>query len=425
MSLLRTHRDFRLFWIGETVNRFGSATSSVALPLVAISMLDATTFEVGLLTAAAWAPWLLIGLPTGAWIDRVRRRPAMLASSAASAVLFAAIPVAAAGRLLSVQLLVAVALVAGASTVVFQTAYTAYLPTLLDPADHAEGNAKLHGSASAAQIAGLGCGGLLVQFVGAANTLLIDAASFVVALACLTAIRFRERRTTDPSRAGAVREGVRLVANDVWLRTLTVFGAVSNLALMGYQAIVVIFLVREAGLQPGTVGILVAAASSGGILGALAGRRLMRFGTARALLLCELGLPTLALLIPLGPWCYLIGAFGVSLGVVGGNVVKATFLQSYCPQSLFGRLTATTAFVNYGTIPLGALLGGTLGQTLGLTPALWITTAGVPLAGLVLLASPIRRTRDLPAHSLTYQGTGVPGTTAAASRSCTERRARS
>jgi predicted MFS family arabinose efflux permease len=144
---------------------------------------------------------------------------------------------------------------------------------------------------------------------------------------------------------------------------------------------------------------LIAAASSGGVVGALVGRHTIRFGTAKALLLCELGLPTLALLIPLSgtsPAFYLVGAFGVSLGVVGGNVVKATFLQSYCPPDLFGRLTATTAFVNYGTIPLGALLGGVLGQTLGLTPALWITTAGVPLAGLVLLASPIRRRRDLP-----------------------------
>ena len=413
MSLLRTHRDFRLFWTGETINRFGSATSSVALPLVAISMLDATTFEVGLLTAAAWAPWLLIGLPTGAWIDRVRRRPVMLASSAVSAALFAAVPFA--GDRLSIQLLLIVAMLAGAASVGFQTAYTAYLPTLLDPSDHAEGNAKLHGSASAAQIAGLGCGGLLIQLVGAANTLLVDAASFLVALGCLAAIRYRERRTTYPRRPGAIRAGVRLVAQDVWLRTLTIFGAVSNLALMGYQAIIVVFLVREAGLSAGTVGTLIAAASSGGVVGAFVGRHTIRFGTARALLLCELGLPTLALLIPLSgtsPVFYLIGAFGVSLGVVGGNVVKATFLQSYCPPDLFGRLTATTAFVNYGTIPLGALLGGVLGQALGLTPALWITTAGVPLAGLVLLASPIRRRRDLPTH----QGSGAPGTAADSSR---------
>ncbi len=305
MSLLRTHRDFRLFWIGETINRFGSATSSVALPLVAISMLDATTFEVGLLTAAAWAPWLLIGLPTGAWIDRVRRRPLMLASSAISGLLLAAVPLA--RDLLTIEFLLVIAGLVGAASVVFQTAYTAYLPTLLDPSDHAEGNAKLHGSASAAQIAGLGCGGLLVQFAGAANALLVDAGSFLVALGCLAAIRFRERRTNAPRQAGAIREGIRLVAHDVWLRTLTIFGAVSNLALMGYQAIVVVFLVREAGLTAGTVGALIAAASSGGVVGALVGRKMMRFGTARALLLCELGLPTLALLIPLGgtsPWFY-------------------------------------------------------------------------------------------------------------------------
>ncbi|TDW23752.1 MFS transporter [Kribbella kalugense] len=415
MSLLKTHRDFRLFWIGETINRFGSATSSVALPLVAISLLDATTFEVGLLTAAAWAPWLLIGLPTGAWIDRVRRRPVMLASCVASFLLFAAVPLAATNRLLTIQLLLAIAGLAGAASVLFQTAYTAYLPTLLDQHDHAEGNAKLHGSASAAQIAGMGCGGLLVQFAGAANALLVDAASFLVAGLCLAAIRYRERRTTNPRKAGAIREGIRLVAHDVWLRTLTIFGAASNLALMGYQAIIVVFLVREAGLTAGSVGALVAAASSGGVVGAFIGRHTLRFGTARALLLCELGLPTLALLIPLSgasPWFYLVGAFGVSLGVVGGNVVKTTFLQSYCPADLLGRLTATTAFVNYGTIPLGALLGGTLGQTLGLTPALWITTAGVPLAGLVLIASPIRKVRDLPAH----QGSGVPGATADSNR---------
>ncbi|MGY4770389.1 MFS transporter (plasmid) [Kribbella sp. CWNU-51] len=422
VSLLRRHRDFRLLWIGETISRFGSATSSVALPLIAISMLQATTFQVGLLTAAAWAPWLLIGLPAGAWVDRVRRRPVMLASSIASLALFAAVPIAALADLLTIRFLLAVALLAGASTVLFQTAYTAYLPRLIDPADHAEGNTKLHGSASAAQIAGLGCGGLVVQLAGPANALFIDAATFLVALACLSAIRHREQAPAFDRQAGlwiGIKLGIGYVAKDVWLRTLTLFGAVSNLALMGYQAIVAVFLVREASLSAGTVGALVAAATSGGVAGAFAGRRLAaRFGTARALLLCELGLPTLALLIPLStvsPWLYLADGFGVSLGVVGGNVVKATFQQSYCPPELLGRLAATTSFVNYGTIPIGALLGGTLGQTLGLGPALWITTAGVPLAGLVLIASPIRRRRDLPSH----QGSVVPATAADSSRAWT------
>ncbi|TDD45841.1 MFS transporter [Kribbella antibiotica] len=402
MSLLRTHRDFRLLWTGETINRFGSAISTVAIPLIALSELDASTFEVGLLTAAAWGPWLLIGLPVGAWIDRRLRRPLMVGSSLVSLLLLAAVPVAALAGLLTIQLLLAIALLTGAASVVFQTAYTTYLPTLLDPKDHAEGNAKLQGSASAAQIAGLGCGGLIVQFAGATNALFVDAATFALAACCLTAIRFRERRTATARQPGEIREGIRLVTQDVWLRTLTIFGATSNLALMGYQAIIVVFLVRTVGLTPGTVGVLVAAAASGGVVGAFVGRRLAkRFGTARALLMCELGLPTLALLIPLAQLSealYVIGAFGVGVGVVGGNVVKSTFIQSYCPPDLLGRLTATTSFVNYGTIPLGAVLGGALASALGIEAALWITTAGVPLAGLVLLFSPIRGRRDLPNH---------------------------
>ena len=415
MSLLRRHRDFRLFWIGETVNRFGSAVSTVALPLLAISVLEATTFQVGLLTAAVWAPWLLIGLPAGAWVDRLRRRPIMLATSTASFLLFASLPLVALLDVLTIHLLLAAAVLAGMFSVLFQTAYTAYLPALLEPADHAEGNAKLHGSASAAQIAGLGCGGLVVQVAGPVNALLVDAGSFLVALTCLAAIRYRERRPKAGQSAG-IRAGLELVAKDIWLRTLTLFGAVSNLALMGYQSIAVVFLVREVGLSPGSVGALVAAAASGGVVGAFAGRRLAtRFGTARATLLCELILPTLALLIPLStlsPWLYLAGAFGVGVGVVGGNVIKATFHQSYCPPELLGRLAATTSFVNYGTIPLGALLGGTLGEFLGLGPALWITTAGVPLAGLILFFSPIRGRRDLPAH----QGSGAPGVAVDSSR---------
>ncbi|MEU4393193.1 MFS transporter [Kribbella sp. NPDC023855] len=405
-SLLIRHRDFRALWVGEVVSRFGTAVSSVALPLIAVTVLQATTFQVGLLSAAAWLPWLLIGLPVGAWVDRWRRRPIMQLASAGSLILFASIPLAAHTGLLTIELLLAIAVLTGAAAVFFQTAYTAYLPNLLQPEDQAEGNAKLHGSASAAQIAGVGCGGLLVQLTGAVDATLVDAATFLVALLCITAIRHREPRQQRPGTALAaeVISGLKLVTSDVWLRTLTIFGGVSNIALMGYQSIVVVFLVRELGVSPALVGALIAIASSGGVVGAFLGRRVAdAVGTARATLLFELALPTLALLIPLttdGPGLalYTVGAFCIGVGVVGGNTIKATFQQSYCPPDLRGRLAASSAFLNYGTIPLGALLGGTLGEVLGLRTALWITTAGVPLAGLVLLFSPIRRHRDLPSH---------------------------
>jgi len=407
-GLLRRHRDFRLLWCGETAGRFGASVTGVAMPLVAVSTLHAGTFEVGLLNAAAWVPWTIIGLPVGVWVDRLRRRPLMLAAATVSLLLFAGVPVAARFGWLSIRLLMAVALLTGTAAVFFQTAHSAYLPSILEPDDQPEGNAKLHGSASAAQIAGQGSGGLIAQLAGAVNGMYANAATFLVSLLCLAGIRHREPRVTRTGRrpkslVDEVREGLRLIVVDPWFRALTLFAAASNLALVGYQSIQVVFLVRSVGLPPGTVGALLAATGAGGVAGASAARRVAhRIGTARATLLFELGLPTLGLLIPLtvggaGILLFVAGGFSVSAGVVAGNIIKASFQQRYCPPHLLGRLTASTAFLSYGTIPVGALLGGALGTALGLRTAMALTTAGVPLAALILLFSPIRRTRDLPA----------------------------
>ncbi|MDI2131584.1 MFS transporter [Yinghuangia seranimata] len=458
-GLLLRHRDFRLLWCGETAGKFGAAVTSVAIPLIAVDRLDASTFEVGMLTAAAWLPWLLIGLPAGVWVDRLPRRGVMLASAAASLLLYTSLPVAAWLGLLTIWLLLGVALLAGTAAVFFQTAYTAYLPGLLEPADQAEGNAKLHGSASAAQLVGLGSGGVIAQAAGAVNGMLVNAGTFAVSLLCLGRIRHREPATPHPDRdahtmsadtnraqttsadtncahttsadtnrartissgterractispdtnrrprtmSADIREGLALIAHDPWLRTLSLFSAASNLALMGYQAIRVVFLVRTVGLSSGAVGALVAVASAGGILGAFLARRVAdRFGTARATLVFELGFALAGLLAPAafpgpGTALFVAGGFFVVAGVVGGNVVKAGFHQRYCPPDLLGRITATSSFLGYATIPLGALLGGTLGELFGPRPAMWLTCAAIPLSAVILLCSPLSHTRDLP-----------------------------
>lgn len=406
-GLLRRHHDFRMLWCGETAGKFGASVTGVAMPLVAVSTLHATTFQIGLISAFTWLPWLLVGLPAGAWVDRLRRRPVMLVSAGSSLLLFTCVPVAAWTGALDVGMLLFVALLAGTASVFFQTAYSAYLPCILEPEDQPEGNAKLHGSASAAQIAGLGSGGLIAQWAGAVNGLFASASTFLISTLCLLRIRHREPRVSRAGRrptslVAEVGEGLRLVAGDIWLRTLTVFGATANMALMGYQSILVVFLVREVGLSSGAVGTLIAATGTGGVAGALVARGVAdRFGTARAMLIFELGLPLFALLIPLtsggpGTWLFIAGGFCVSAGVVAGNVVKASFQQRYCPPELLGRIIASTSFLNFGTIPLGALLGGVLGETLGVREAMWIMTSGVPLAALVLVFSPLRRVRDLP-----------------------------
>ncbi|HEX3814648.1 MAG TPA: MFS transporter [Mycobacteriales bacterium] len=405
LGLLAHHRDFRLLWTGETTSKFGSSISGIALSLVAVSTLHASTFVVAVLSAAAWLPWLLIGLPAGAWIDRWPRRPVMIACDLVSLCLFLSIPIAAWLGVLSIVQLLLVAVLVGVATVFFQTAYGAFLPSLLPPEDLQEGNAKLQGSASAVQVVGPGAGGLLAEVFGAVTGLVADAASFLVSAVCLLRIRTREEPAPVVHRRSLREEigaGLRFVTRDPYLRVLMAFGATANLALTGYQAIVVVFLVRVVGVGSGAVGLLMAATSLGGVAGALVSSRVARrFGTARAVLLCELCGPPFGLLIPLtgkgfGLIFFAVGGFLVVAGVVASNVIQSGFRQAYVPADLRGRVSTSSAFLNYGAIPIGALLGGTLGTALGVRPTLWLMTGLLALSGLLLLAGPARHRRDYP-----------------------------
>ncbi|RCG28396.1 MFS transporter [Sphaerisporangium album] len=408
-GLLR-ERDFRLLWVGETASAFGSSVTSVALPLVAITVLQANALVVGVLAAASWVPWLLIGLPAGAWVDRLPRRPVMLACDAVSALVFCSVPVAAWFGVLTIGHLMVAALLTGTAKVFFQTAYQVLLPSVVAAGDLPEGNAKLQGSESAAQVAGPGLGGLLAQAFGAVTGLIADAATFVISAACLLAMRTREappppRDSTTLRRQ--IAQGLRFVLHDPYLRVLTAFGATSNLFLMGYQAILVIFLVREVGVGPGTAGGVIAATSLGGVAGAAVAPWIARrLGSARALLAAEVGCAPFVLLIPAafpgwGLAFAVAGGLVVVAGVVAGNVIKGSFRQMYTPRHLLGRASVSMQFVNLGTVPMGALLGGALGDSLGVRPAMWIMTGGLALTGLILLAGPIKRDRDLPGSPAT------------------------
>jgi MFS family permease len=405
------YRDFRVFWIGETTSQVGSAVTVVALPLVAVESLHASTFVVTLLTASTWLPWVAIGLPAGAWVDRLPRRPVMLACDAVSFAAFASVPVAAWARVLSVPQLVVVALTAGAASVFFSTAYEVYLPSIVDRAELTEANAKLTGSQAAAQVAGPGLGGTIAQAVGPAAGLLADAVSFAVSFACLTAIRRREDPVAGESVAAGrhlgreVREGLRFVMGDPFLRPQLAFGAVGNFFLTGTEALWVVFLIRTVGATPGIVGLLLAVGSAGGIAGAVvAGPLATRWGTSRTnLVAVGVGLP-FALLMPLTVagvgLLFFVGAiFMVAAGAVASNVITASFRQTYVPAGMLGRVSSCMMTFSYAMMPAGAVLAGLLGQALGIRPTLWVLTAGTATSGLLYLASPMRRLRDLPADS--------------------------
>ncbi|HEY3463666.1 MAG TPA: MFS transporter [Amycolatopsis sp.] len=402
MKGLWGNRDFRLLWTGETTSMLGSMVASTALPLVAVVTLQASTFQVALLTAAAWLPWLAIGLPAGAWVDRLPKRPVMLVCNTISMAVFGCVPVAAAFGVLTMPYLLAAALLGGVAKVFFTLAYRAYLPALVGEDELLEANAKLQGSESATQVGGPGLAGLLAQAFGPVSGVLADAVSFGVSVLCVRAIRVRETVVPAPRTPlrGQIAEGLRFVMGDRYLRTLMVFGAVSNLALSGYGAIQIVFLSRTLGAAPGLVGLVLAVAAAGGVLGAaVAGRLGARFGAARAFLLCEVCAAPMMALGPLsGPgWglvLFVLAEFGVCAGVVASNVLTTTFRQRYCPPELFGRITSSASLTSYGTIPLAGILGGVLGETIGVRETLWVASA-VMVAALPVLA-PYRKLREFP-----------------------------
>jgi predicted MFS family arabinose efflux permease len=400
------NRQFSLFWVGETTSKLGTSVSTLALPLVAVLVLHATTLEVGVLTSVAWLPWLLIGLSAGAWVDRLPLRPLMVACDLVTVVLLASVPVAAWLGVLSYLQLLAVAVLTGVAALFFSTAYQVLLPELLPERDLDEANAKLQGAESAAQIAGPSLAGVLAQAFGAVTGLLADAASCLVSVVCLLPLRVTPRdrppRPADSRLGREIGEGLRFVFGDPYLRALAIFGATSNIALTGFQSIEVPFLVSTVGLSPGVVGVLLAVIGVGGIIGAALSPWLARrLGSARAIVL-TLGVgAVLGLLLPLtGRGFWLIGVVGylaIETGVVAGNVIIAPFRQRYCPPRLLGRVVATGRVLSYGAIPLGGLLGGVLGTAIGIRPTIWIMVVGLVLSTVALAFGPLGRGRDLPA----------------------------
>jgi len=403
--LLRV-RDVRLLWTGETVTALGTAVSTVAMPLVALEVLDASVLAVTLLTAATWLPWLVVGLPAGALVDRLPKRPVLVVADLCSMLLLASVPLAAWGGALTVTQLLVVNLGLGTASVFFRTAWTAYVPAVVPPGGLVPANALLHGGESAAQVAGPGLGGLLVSTVGAVGAVFADAMSFLVSTACVLRIQTVETRRPVVRRRLRVEvaEGVGLVARDPYLRNLVVHGALANLPLVGYGALSIAFLVREADQEPTAIGLLLTIGGAGGLAGAAVSARVVRaLGSARALVVLKGGAGPCSLLLPVTDdgWrvaFFALGSALVGAGVVAGNVISTTFRQTYVPPELLGRVMSAMQFCNLGTIPLGAVLAGVLADGLGLRTALLVLTGGYACSGLILALGPLRGRRDLPAR---------------------------
>ena len=404
---LLKHRDFRRLWAGETVSELGTQVSVLAVPLVAVRSLHASTFQVALLTATSTLGFLVAGLPTGAWADRIRRRRVMIAADLGRLLALGSVPIAYAFGVLGLLQLYLATLAAGLLTVFFDVAYQSYLPSLVGPDRVVEGNAKLGGSADVAQLAGPSLAGGLVQLIGGSYAIAVDAASFFFSAVYVKSIRKKEEVPPAHERGFAnlgreIVEGLRFVVHHPLIRAITATSTIFNLFSGVMTAVEVVFLVRVVHAQPDIIGFSFAAVGAGGLAGALLASRLSRrFGGARTTIGGAL-LSVLGFLIPLatpgvGVLFFGVGYAGSAFGTSLYNINQLSFRQRLCPPNLLGRMNATIRFVVSGISPVGALAGGVIGTEIGLRPTMWIAAAGQFAAAGLLLVSPMRKLRDFPA----------------------------
>lgn len=383
------HRDFLRLWSAQTVSILGSQVTLVALPTTAVLLLHVSPFQVGVLAAAQYAPYLLFGLPAGVAVDRLRRRLVLVVTDLVRAAVLLLIPIAYALDRLELWMVYLVGFLVGAMSVLFDAAHQAYLPSLVAPDQILEGNTKLELSYSGARFGGAGLGGGLVQALSAPVALLVDAVSYVASAGLLMRIRRRERLVAPsqgphPRVGPAIREGLRYVFGHRLIRPLAIGQAISGFFdLFGMAGTVLtIFVLRELDLGPAGLGILMAVVSGGAVLGAQASGRLVgAVGLGHVLLMAGSSAGIAVLVFPFAThrtaFFILVPAM-LLVGIGNGlfDVAGISLRQAVTPAEIQGRMHATMRFLIWGTIPLGALTGGFLAQVAGLKVALWIAGAG-------------------------------------------------
>ena len=404
-----------LLWAGQSVSELGSSVTVLALPLTAVVVLRASVFQVGLLSAATTVPFLLIALPAGLIVDRIARRGLMIGCDAARMLIIGSVPVAAALGQLTLFQLYAVALATGVLTVFFDVAYQSFTPALIGVDQLPDGNGKLQATQAFAQVAGPGVGGGMFSLLGA-GALTADAVSYAVSTVSLLLIRTRERPARPERAAGAAKPrlraelfaGLSFIVHHPVLRKIAACTATANLFVAMAISIEIIFLIRVLHVRPAYAGLLVAVAGLGGVAaGILSGRLARWIGSARIIWVSMLVLGAPGLLLPLAEpgWrlsFVVVAGLGLTFSGVLYNIAQLSYRQAICPPGLLGRLNAAIRWIVWGTLPLGAVIGGTLGSVLGVRPTLWIGMAGTWAAALWVLFSPLRGMRDVPGPGEEY-----------------------
>jgi len=393
---------FWRYWTAMAVSNAGTAITTVALPLVAVTTLHAPAFQVSLLTAAIYLAWALIGLPAGVLVARLPLRGTQIAMDLVRAVAIASIPLAWWLGHLTMTHLVLAAFMVSLANVVFDVGSATFLPAIVPRDELTARNSLVSATYSTTSLGGPSLGGVIVQLLGAVPTLLIDVVSFVFSAVLLRGLPpGRPAAPAETRLTTQIREGWRFVTRHPVMRPCMIAATTDNFANGALMALIPVFLVRDMLAQPALVGLLIAADGAGALLGAtLATRLITRYGSARVTLAATIAGAACALLMPAGHGgaglvLFAVGNIGFGCGVVVFSIAARTHRQVASPPELLSRVMATVRFVSWGGIPFGALTGGAVATAIGTRGALWVACALTLIAPVVLWFSPVRLLRSL------------------------------
>ena len=406
-ALLREH-NFRNFWFGQTISVFGDQISLLALPIVAVLILDADPAQMGLLTAVGLLPHLLFSLPAGVWLDRVRRRRRlMITADLIRAATIAVIPLAFVLDVLSIELLFVLAFVIGALAVVFDLAWLTMVSAVARREQLVEANSLLNASRSVSAVGGPAIGGVLIELITAPIALVADALSYLASAFFLTRVRVEDAPIEhDPGSIRAqLAAGLSFLVRDPIMRPAVFAVATMNLFNFAFQGLFILFATRHLGLDPGVLGLALGAGAIGGVVGAVvAGPLGRRIGIGPGYIVGLVLFPAAAIAIPLAqglPFAAIVGVLVVAeffggLGVMILDINGGSLLLARMPARIRGRAGGAFRFINMGIRPIGAALGGILGSMIGVRETLLIVTVAQLLGLLWLIGSPIPRLREIP-----------------------------
>jgi MFS family permease len=405
---LWSHPDFLKLWTGQSISELGSQVSQLAIPWLAAVGLHASPLAFSLLGVLGFLPFILFALPAGVWVDRLRRRPVMIAGDCARAVLLALIPILWAVGVLQIWHLLVLEFVIGIFTVFFDVAYQSYLPALIEREHLIDGNSKLQLTVSIAQIGGPSLSGGLIAAITAPYAILVDAVSFAISSVFMIGMKHRENLPRQdaaeprPKMWPQVKEGLAWVVGNRNLRAIAGCTGTSNFCSSLMFAIVILYMVRVLHLSSLEAGAVFAVGSAGSIVGALLANRLGKaFGVGTAIVLTAVIFSFGGLAYPLAPKSFplpvlMAGQVLFGFSAVAYNILQVSYRQAITPERLQGRMNAAMRWIVWGTIPLGTLAGGAIAQATSLHAALWVgAVLGTPTFLWVLL-SPLRSIQEMP-----------------------------